>query len=92
MRRLRRVRGGFKLAHPLVIRKVFERPASQNNHSELAREKSVLWSCGGPISRKEHPMWPWWIDVMLSAGGVATVGLAVTWLIINHYTRGMNLD
>jgi hypothetical protein len=37
-------------------------------------------------------MWPWWIDVMLSAGGVATVGLAVTWLIINHYSRGMNLD
>jgi hypothetical protein len=40
-RSLRRVRGGFELAHQLVIRKVFERPASQNNHSELAREKSV---------------------------------------------------
>jgi hypothetical protein len=37
-------------------------------------------------------MWPWWIDVMLSAGGVAVVGFAVTWLIINHYARGMNLD
>jgi hypothetical protein len=37
-------------------------------------------------------MWPWWIDVMLSAGGVAAVGLAVTLLIINRYTRGMNLD
>jgi hypothetical protein len=38
---LRWVRGDFKLAHQLVIRKVFERPASPNNHSELGREKSV---------------------------------------------------
>jgi hypothetical protein len=42
VRRLRRVRGDFKLAHQLVIRKVFERLASPNNHSELGREKNRL--------------------------------------------------
>jgi len=37
-------------------------------------------------------MWPWWIDVVLSAGGVAFVGLAVALLAVNRLTRGMNLD
>lgn len=37
-------------------------------------------------------MWPWLIDFMLSAAGVAVVGLAVTLLIFNRYTRGMNTD
>jgi hypothetical protein len=37
-------------------------------------------------------MWPWWIDFMLSAAGIAVVGFAVTLLILNRYTRGMNLD
>ncbi len=37
-------------------------------------------------------MWPWWIDFVLSAGGVAFVGLAVALLAVNRLTRGMNLD
>ena len=37
-------------------------------------------------------MWPWWIDLMLSVGGVAVVGLAVALLAVNRLTRGMNLD
>ncbi len=37
-------------------------------------------------------MWPWWIDFMLSAGGVAIVGLAVGRFALYRFTRGMNLD
>jgi hypothetical protein len=37
-------------------------------------------------------MWPWWIDAVLTAGGVGLVGLAVALLAVNRLTRGMNLD
>jgi hypothetical protein len=37
-------------------------------------------------------MWPSWIDVLLSAGGVAIVGLAAALLVVNRLTRGVNLD
>ena len=37
-------------------------------------------------------MWPWWIAFVLSAGGVAIVGLAVALLAVNRFTRGMLLD
>jgi hypothetical protein len=37
-------------------------------------------------------MWPWWIDALLSAGGVAIVALAVALLAVNRLTSGMNLD
>lgn len=37
-------------------------------------------------------MWPWWIDFVLSAAGVAIVALAVALLAVNRLTRGMNLD
>jgi hypothetical protein len=37
-------------------------------------------------------MGPWWIDVLLSVGGVAVVCLAAGLLAVNRLTRGMNLD
>ena len=37
-------------------------------------------------------MWPWWIDVLLSAGGVAIIALVAGRIVLDRYTRGMNLD
>jgi hypothetical protein len=84
---LRRVRGKSKIAYQSVIRKVFEHPVGTG-----AREKRFCRLCGKSNSHEEHPMWPWWIDVLLSAGGVAIVCLAVALLAINRLTRGMNVD
>jgi hypothetical protein len=37
-------------------------------------------------------MWAWWMDVLLSLVGVALVGLAAGRIVLDRYTRGMNLD
>jgi hypothetical protein len=37
-------------------------------------------------------MWAWWMDVLLSLVGVALVGLAAGRIMLDRYTRGMNLD
>ena len=37
-------------------------------------------------------MWPWWIDVLLSVGGIAVIGLVAGRIVLDRYTRGMNLD
>ena len=37
-------------------------------------------------------MGSWWIDVLLSAVGIALVGLAAGRIVLDRYTRGMNLD
>jgi len=55
------------------------------------REAFYPWG-GKSISHKEHPMESWWIDFMLSAAGVAVVGLAIILLMVNRYTRGINMD
>lgn len=37
-------------------------------------------------------MWAWWMDVLLSLVGLALVGLAAGRIMLDRYTRGMNLD
>ena len=37
-------------------------------------------------------MWAWWMDILLSLVGVALVGLAAGRIVLDRYTRGMNLD
>ena len=35
-------------------------------------------------------MWPWWIDIMLTAGAVSVVAYALVLLKFNRLTRGLN--
>ena len=35
-------------------------------------------------------MWPWWIDVMLTAGAVGVAAYALVLLKFNRLTRGLN--
>ena len=37
-------------------------------------------------------MWAWWMDVLVSVVGIALVGLAAGRIVLDRYTRGMNLD
>jgi hypothetical protein len=55
-------------------------------------EENVASSVNDSIPALEHPMGPWWIDLMLSTIGAAVMGLAIARLVVGHYMRGIRTD
>ena len=37
-------------------------------------------------------MWSWWIDITLSVVAISVVGLAVSLLVLHHFTRQIRMD